>query len=129
MKKSIILFIFFTSLTFSQVKDCGIVDLQVAVYNYTKVNLLEISKDLDKNSAIELNIKIVAKQIVKISYKVVFIDDDYLQDFTINSGLNKFIVNTLRIKLNQPLSCDYESIIFSIPMSLENINIAMKEIN
>ena len=45
MKKSIILLIFFTSLTFSQVKDCGIVDLQVAVYNYTKVNLLEISKN------------------------------------------------------------------------------------
>ena len=128
------MFITFSTVSYSQNKKCEISDVQIETYKYTTQNLQKIAKQFsDKNSLIEVSIEIKNKKLEKIEYNLILPENNYSgenkAEIKIWKGLNQFIFETVNRKIKNCLNFNYEKIIFRVPISIENINKAIEEVN
>lgn len=134
MKKIIVVIWFLiANISYSQNMNC-ISDIQLETYNFTTSNLEKINKQIsDKNSLIEVSIEINNKKIKDIKYKLITFENNYNGENKIEikiwKGLNKYIYKTVNNKITNCPSFIYEKIVFRVPISVENINKAIEEVN
>ncbi len=119
---------------YSQDKGCTISDIQLEIYDFTSSNLNEISKNInDRNSLIEVNIAIKNKNIQTIKYYLISPENNYTEksesEIKIWKKLNSFITKTISDKIQKCPNLDYEGIKFRVPISEENIQKAITEVN
>jgi hypothetical protein len=135
MKTIILLaFIFIANLTFSQEKNCGTSNIQLKTYNFAKLNLEKISEFInDKNSLIEVSVEMHYKKINQVKYKLILPDDNYSgkikSEIEVWSELKKFVFKTVKIEIKKCPNFNYEKVTFRVPVSLENIEKAITEVN
>ena len=119
---------------YAQKKGCEISDIQFETYKLTTSNLKEINKNInDTNSLIEVDIEIENKKIKQIEYNLISPENNYNEEIKskikIWQGLNSFIFKTITNKIQKCPNFDYEGIKFRIPISIENIQKAIKEVS
>ncbi|RAR70622.1 hypothetical protein [Flavobacterium aciduliphilum] len=135
MKKISAIFLFFISCSlYSQDNKCNVPSLQFETYDFAISNLKNISKNItDKNSLIEVTIQIEYKSINKIKYNIISPENNYSGENKVEikvwKGLNNFITKNINLIIKNCPNFNYERIVYRIPLSKENIQKAIEEVN
>ena len=120
-------------LGFSQNRNC-VDQIQLETYQFATTNLEKINDDIyDKNSVIEVTIEIENNKVKLIKYNLISPENNYSgenkSEIKVWKGLNNFILKTVNHNLKNCFTFTYTGIIYKVPLSMENIQNAINEVN
>ncbi|ESU20485.1 hypothetical protein FEDK69T_30100 [Flavobacterium enshiense DK69] len=137
MKKNLIIpiLLLLSNTIFAQSNKCNIKQIQLETYDFATSKLELVQKGFSNLDAlIQSSIDIKDKKIEKITYYLILPENSYSgvnkKEITVWDGLHKFIFEKVNSCIKN--DSDFENtsmIVFRIPLSKENIQMAINEVN